>query len=105
MPEAHTLLIVSEPTCSGIPTPSDTWRDGMWPAPAWMTWPKIDVLDLLRLDPGALERAARGDLAELDRGHRREAAADLREGRARSAEDDRGHARSVSAPARTMRRP
>ena len=39
MPEAQTLLIVSEPTSSGTPTASVTWRDGMWPAPACTTWP------------------------------------------------------------------
>jgi hypothetical protein len=39
MPEAHTLLIVSEPTVGPSPIPTDTWRDGIWPAPAWSTSP------------------------------------------------------------------
>jgi hypothetical protein len=39
MPDAHTLLIVSEPISSGTPVASVTWRDGMWPTPAWTTWP------------------------------------------------------------------
>ena len=56
------------------------------------------VLDLLGCDARALERSARGSLAERDGRHGREAAADLRERRARGAEDHRGHARSVSAP-------
>ena len=39
MPEAHTLLIVSEPIALGSPIPADTCRDGIWPAPACSTSP------------------------------------------------------------------
>ena len=48
MPEAHTLLTVSEPTSSRSPAPSETCRDGMWPCPAWMTVPIHAVADLVR---------------------------------------------------------
>ncbi len=39
MPEAHTLLIVSEETSLGIPALICAWREGIWPWPAWSTWP------------------------------------------------------------------
>ena len=41
MPEAQTLLIVSEGTSLGIPASICAWREGIWPCPAWSTWPKI----------------------------------------------------------------
>ncbi len=41
MPEAQTLLIVSDGTSRGIPAPTCAWRDGIWPWPACRTWPKI----------------------------------------------------------------
>ena len=31
MPEAHTLLIVSEETSLGIPALICAWREGIWP--------------------------------------------------------------------------
>src|SRR6188472_1568975 len=40
MPEAQTLLIVSEGTSLGIPPLIWAWRDGIWPWPACRTWPK-----------------------------------------------------------------
>ena len=39
MPEAQTLLIVSEETSLGIPPLIWAWREGIWPCPAWSTWP------------------------------------------------------------------
>ena len=39
MPDAQTLLIVSEPTPVGQPTPAETWRDGIMPTPACSTSP------------------------------------------------------------------
>ena len=39
--EAHTLLIVSEGTSTGIPAPTAAWRPGACPAPACSTWPMI----------------------------------------------------------------
>ena len=39
MPDAHTLLIVSEETSFGIPALICAWREGIWPCPAWSTWP------------------------------------------------------------------
>ena len=41
MPEAHTLLIVSELTSFGMPALICAWRDGIWPCPACRTWPMI----------------------------------------------------------------
>ena len=40
MPEAQTLLIVSEGTSLGIPPLIWAWREGIWPWPACRTWPK-----------------------------------------------------------------
>src|SRR5215218_259935 len=40
MPEAQTLLIVSEGTSIGIPPLIWAWREGIWPWPACNTWPK-----------------------------------------------------------------
>ena len=39
MPDAQTLLIVSEGTSLGIRALICAWRDGIWPWPAWSTWP------------------------------------------------------------------
>ena len=41
MPEAQTLLIVSELTSFGIPALICAWREGIWPWPACRTWPMI----------------------------------------------------------------
>src|SRR5207249_11476920 len=41
MDDAHTLLIVSEPTSIGSPAPIEAWRAGAWPAPPCNTWPMI----------------------------------------------------------------
>src|SRR4051794_486114 len=38
-PLAQTLLIVSEETSFGIPALICAWREGIWPWPAWRTWP------------------------------------------------------------------
>ena len=40
MPEAQTLLIVSEGTSFGMPALIWAWREGIWPWPACRTWPK-----------------------------------------------------------------
>ena len=37
IPDAHTLLIVSDGTSLGIPPLICAWRDGIWPWPAWST--------------------------------------------------------------------
>ena len=39
MPEAQTLLTVSEGTSLGMPPLIWAWREGIWPWPAWRTWP------------------------------------------------------------------
>ena len=41
MPDAHTLLIVSDPTVGPRPIPTETWREGICPDPACSTWPMI----------------------------------------------------------------
>ena len=41
MPEAQTLLIVSEGTSFGMPPLIWAWREGICPWPACRTWPKI----------------------------------------------------------------
>ena len=40
-PDRHTLLIVSDGTFIGMPASTAAWRAGIWPAPAWSTWPMI----------------------------------------------------------------
>ena len=40
-PEAQTLLMVSEETSLGIPPLIWACREGIWPWPAWRTWPMI----------------------------------------------------------------
>src|SRR6185503_15356002 len=40
IPDAQTLLTVSEETSFGIPPLICAWRLGIWPWPAWSTWPK-----------------------------------------------------------------
>ena len=39
IPDAQTLLIVSDGTSLGIPALICACRDGIWPWPAWITWP------------------------------------------------------------------
>jgi hypothetical protein len=41
IPEPQTLCTVTHGTLSGIPAPSDAWRAGAWPIPAWSTLPMI----------------------------------------------------------------
>ncbi len=40
-PERQTLLTVSAGTVIGMPAATAAWRAGIWPAPAWSTWPMI----------------------------------------------------------------
>src|SRR3954449_7475979 len=40
-PLAQTLLIVSLETSFGMPALICAWREGIWPWPAWSTWPMI----------------------------------------------------------------
>ena len=41
MPEPHILLIVVQPTCSGMPAPMEAWRAGACPWPADRMFPMI----------------------------------------------------------------
>ena len=65
MPEAQTLLTVSEGTSFGIPPLICAWRLGIWPWPAWSTWPNTTCCDLVRRHLGALERGGDGGAAEI----------------------------------------
>ena len=49
--------------------------------------PKEEVLDLLGIDPGAIERSGHGDAAEVGRVHRGQRATHLPEGRTGGRED------------------
>ena len=40
IPDAQTLFTVSEGTSRGIPALICACREGIWPWPAWSTWPK-----------------------------------------------------------------
>ncbi len=40
IPEAQTLFTVSLETSFGMPPLIWAWREGIWPWPAWRTWPK-----------------------------------------------------------------
>ena len=87
MPEAQTLLIVSEETSFGIPASIWAWREGIWPCPACSTWPMTTCCDLLGRDVGALERGPDRDAAELGGLQGGQAAAELADGGAGGAED------------------
>ena len=41
MPEPQTLWTVTHGTVFGMPAPSEAWRAGAWPDPAWRTLPKM----------------------------------------------------------------
>ncbi len=87
MPEAQTLLIVSEPMCSGH---ADAERDLARRDVAGAGLHDLadhGVVDVARLDLGALQRGRGRDDAELHRRARRERAAQTAEGRARGGED------------------
>ena len=95
MPDAQTLLIVSEETSFGIPALICAWREGIWPWPACSTWPMTTCCDLLGRDVRALERGADGDAAELGGLQGRQSAAQLADRGAGAAEDHgRRHRRS-----------
>ncbi len=86
-PEAQTLLIVSEETSLGMPGLDLRLARRDLPLAGLQHLAHHDVLDLLRLDPGALERGLDRDAPELGGVERREAAAHLADRRACGAED------------------
>ena len=88
MPDAQTLLIVSEETSIGMPALICAWREGIWPTPGLQHLAHHHVLHLLGRDVGALERGADGDAAEVGRVQGGQAAAHLADGRSGAAEDD-----------------
>ena len=80
--------MVSEETSLGMPALICAWRVGIWPDAGLEHLAHHDVLDLLGLDVGALQRGLDRDAAELGGVERGEAAAHLADGRAGGAEDD-----------------
>ena len=79
-PEAQTLLIVSEETSFGMPGLDLRLARGDLPLAGLEDLAHHDVLDLVRLDVGALERGLDRDAAELGGVERDEAAAELADG-------------------------
>ncbi len=58
IPEPQTLWTVTHGTESGIPAPSEAWRAGACPCPAWRTLPNTTCSTSSGLTP-ARSRAAR----------------------------------------------
>ena len=87
MPEAQTLLIVSEGTSFGMPPLIWAWREGIWPWPACRTWPKTTCSTCSGSTP---ERSSAASIAWPPRSvasSEDEGAAHLAEGGARGSED------------------
>ncbi len=57
MPEPQTLWSVTHGTESGMPAPSDAWRAGACPIPAWSTFPKITASTSPAATPAAASAA------------------------------------------------
>ena len=87
MPDAQTLLIVSEPTLVGHPTPAETWRDGIDAHARLQHLAHHHVADVLGRHRRPLQRGSRRVDAELGPAQRREAAAKAAEGGARRTQD------------------
>ena len=102
MPDAQTLLTVSEPTWSRH---ADAERDlarGDVPDAGLDDLAEDHVLEGVRGDAGALQRSARCDLSERHGRHVRQAAADLSEGGAGGTQHDRCHRGRTVALARSL---
>ncbi len=87
MPEAQTLLIVSEGTSFGMPPLIWAWREGIWPWPACSTWPKTTCWTCSGSTSGALQRGLDRGAAELGGVDGRETAAHLADWGAGGSED------------------
>ena len=74
MPEPHILLSVVAGTASGRPAAKPACRAGAWPWPAGSTQPIRSSSTSAGGRPGALQRGADGDAAELGRRGGRERA-------------------------------
>ena len=97
MPDAQTLLIVSEPISSGTPTAERDLARRDVARTRLHDLADHGVVDLLGLDARALERRRGGHHSELDGRARGERAAETSERRARGGEDDCvGHGGRVS---------
>ncbi len=66
-PEPQTRLIVVAEVVFGRPARNAAWRAGAWPTPACSTWPiSTSSIGVSVGQPGALDRGADRDTAELD---------------------------------------
>ncbi len=88
MPEAQTLLIVSEGTSFGIAALDLGLAGGDLTLAGLQDLAEDDLIDLLGIDAGALQRGLDRVPTEVGRVERGERAAHLAEGRARGSEDD-----------------
>ena len=80
MPEAQTLLIVSEGTSFGIPPLIWAWREGICPWPACRTWPKTTCSTCSGATPERSSAASITCAAEVGGVEGRETATHLSEG-------------------------
>ena len=87
-PDAQTLLTVSAVTVLARPDLKTHLTRRILPDAGLQHFAERDVLDLGRIDLGALERRGQRDGAKRRRGERSERAAELAERRARDAEND-----------------
>ena len=87
MPDAHTLLTVSEGTSFGMPPLIWACREGIWPWPACSTWPITTFSTCSGSTLGALERGGDRRAAQVGGVEACERASQLAERRARGAED------------------
>ena len=88
MPEAQTLLIVSEGTSFGMPPLIWAWREGICPWPACRTWPKTTCWTCSGSTP---ERSSAASITWPPRSvasSEERASAHLAEGGARGSKDD-----------------
>ena len=88
-PEPQTRLMVVALVPSGRPAVRAAWRAGAWPTPAWRTWPMSTSSTRGSPDqPGALDRGADRDAAELGGRGRAERATELADRRSCGADDE-----------------
>ena len=80
MPDAQTLLIVSEETSFGMPALICAWRDGICPWPACSTWPITTCCTCSGSTSARSSAALDRDAAELGGMQGRQAAAELADG-------------------------
>ena len=90
MPDPHILLMVVQPTLSGMPAPRLAWRAGAWPWPACSTLPTITSSTSAGFIRPRLEGGLDGPGAELGGGQGGKLAQQSAHGRAGGGRDDDG---------------